>query len=103
MRFKKLDLGYPQFDFDWKHLDTVSLDVFIRNEPDRLPLFIGSQFGVNPRINEIPGFFNGAKEIAILAKSLLSGAVAGVSIYRISEGDTEFTYNKVCYFPNERL
>lgn len=103
MRLKKLDGGYPRFDFDSKYIDTVRLEVFIKNEPDRIPLFIGTQFGVMPRVNELQDFFNGPKEIAVLGKSLLSGTVAGLGIYLISEEDAEFTHDKVKYFPNDKL
>jgi hypothetical protein len=97
-RFKRLETGYPPFEINEELIDIVSLEDFIRIEKDRLPLFIGSQFGINPRINEIPGFFNGRKQIAILAKSLLSGSVSGLTLYQIKRRHKEFKFNKIAFF-----
>lgn len=101
-RFKRLERGYPPFQIDEDLIDVVLYEDFIKIEEDRIPLFIGCQFGDYPRINKQPGFFNGQKIIAILGKSLLSGHVAGVGIYLIGEHDQEFKFNKIAYFQNTR-
>ena len=104
IRFKCLDKGYPRFDFDDKLIDIVSDFDFSKIENNRIPLFIGSQFGINPRINEISDFFNGDKIIAVLGKSLLSGCVAGLSIYRINRIDVDFNAEeskKIIFFENK--
>lgn len=87
IRFKKLNNGYPLFVFPQNLLDEVNFENFIYPEQNRLPLFIGSQFGVFPKLEEI---YKGNKEvvtIAILSKSLLSGNVSGLKIYLYSNGD----------------
>ena len=70
-------------------------------EIDRLPLIIGAQFGLGPGVNYLIGVFNGDKYIAVLGKSMLSGFVAGLAIYKIFEGDYRFeSYDnrKVIFF-----
>lgn len=94
MRLKRLNVGYPPFDIDEDLVDWVDLEEFIRIEENRLPLFIGSQFGIHPNLNELPNFYNGEKLIAILGMSLLSGCVAGLSIYRLNESDYGFSGNR---------
>ena len=88
-RFKILDSGYPQFEITESLVDEVGVDEFSFIEKNRIPLFIGTPFGIFPVVNEIPDFFNGEKIIAILSKSLFSGHVAGLSLYRIKETDIE--------------
>lgn len=83
IRLKRLEKGYPPFEIDESLIDVVSAEEFVKIEEKRLPLFIGSQFGIHPDTKKIPDFFNGHKLIAILAKSLLSGSVDGLSIYEI--------------------
>lgn len=99
-RFKRLKKGYPRFEIDEAIIDIVEFEEFIKIEEQRIPLFIGSQFGINPRIDEIPRFFNGEKLIAILNKSLLSGHVAGLSLYQIGANDKKFKFNEICYYEN---
>ena len=70
-RFKRLDKDYPPFEIDQSLIDIVEMEEFIKIEEQRIPLFIGSQFGINPKIDDMPEFFNGRKLIAILGKSLL--------------------------------
>jgi hypothetical protein len=98
LRFKRLDKGYPPFEIDANLIDFVDEQEFNSVEEDRMPLFIGSQFGITPRINDIPDFFNGKKQVAILGKSLLSGTVSGLTIYQIEEGDKVFIFRKVAHF-----
>ena len=102
IRFKKLETGYPPFDIDDDLIDTVDMDEFLRIEQDRIPLFIGSQFGIHPKIREIRHFFNGKKRWAILSKSLLSGMVSGLSIYQI-EQNAKFNLPELNKFLVERF
>jgi len=95
IRFKRLEKGYPPFEIEESLVDVVSEEEFVRIEETRLPLFIGSQFGIHPEMVKIHDFFNGHKLIAILAKSLLSGRVDGLSIYEIGKDDKTFTRNKI--------
>lgn len=94
-RFKRLETGYPSFEIDDDLIDIVDLESFVKIEDDRFPLFIGTQFGIFPRVDNVPGFINGRKLVAILGKSLLSGCVAGVSLHQIEENDTSFRLRKV--------
>ena len=84
LRFKRLKGkvygGYPRFDIDESLIDDVELDDFVKIEKNRIPFFIGSQFGISPIMDKIPNFYNGDKIIGILGKSLLSGSVAGLTI-----------------------
>lgn len=100
IRFKKLENGYPPFVIEESLVDVVSKEEFVRIEERRLPLFIGSQFGIHPEMTKIPDFFNGHKLVAILAKSLLSGMVDGVSIYEIGADEKVFTKNKIYRISN---
>ena len=76
------------------------LIVLILVDDGRLPLFIGTQFGIAPKIENLTNFFNGEKEIAILGKSALSGTVSGLSIYKIELTDTVFTNKRIFYYSN---
>ena len=89
------------FDIDESLIDIVSFKEFIKNEENRLPLFIGSQFGIAPRMDKIPEFFNGRKLVAILQKSLLSGHVAGLVVSEIKEGEKKFKYHRLVFFENK--
>jgi hypothetical protein len=50
LRFKKLKTGYPQFNFLECLIDEVELKEFQRDEYQRIPLFIGCQFGIIPKL-----------------------------------------------------
>lgn len=73
-------------------MDDVDEETFFTEEPYRLPLFMGCQFGVGPKIKRIVNgetidmdhlkLFNGSR-IAILGKSVFSGCVGGFSIFDI--------------------
>ena len=95
MRFKCLDVNYPLFEKKEEYFTNVDLVTFNKIEEDRIPFFIGSQFGIYPNINKLEGFFNGRKYVAILAKSLLSGRVNGLIIYEQLEGEKVFVYRKI--------
>jgi len=99
-RFKRIKKGYPYFEIDNELIDIVELDDFIKIEPNRFPLFIGSQFGIHPKLNEISDFFNGEKVIAVLSKSVLSGSVSGLSLHKINKNDKKFIPNKIQHYGN---
>jgi hypothetical protein len=99
-RFKILNCGYPNFVLDTIHYDIVEVEEFNFIEDKRLPLFIGTQFGIVPKIENLHNFFNGEKEIAILGKSVLSGAVAGLSICKIESSDTSFSNKELVFYAN---
>ena len=100
MRFKRLETGYPMLDIDESLIDVVPFNEFIKIEHHRLPLFIGSQFGIAPRMDKMPEFFNGRKLVAILNKSLLSGHVAGLVISEIKAEEQKFKNHKLDFFEN---
>lgn len=102
LRFKKLDngfCGYPPFDFDDKFLDVVDFDTFIKVEENRLPMFVGTQFGVYPRLINLPDFYEKNQIVAILGKSLLTGTVTGLSLYEIVKGSDQL----IGHSPNLKL
>jgi hypothetical protein len=87
IRFKRLEKGYPpSVQFPTESIDIVDYDVFYDNEPDRLPFFVGSQFGLQPFKAEHSKYLEGKYDtvrVAVLGRSALSGHVAGLSIYEI--------------------
>jgi len=99
-KFKRLDKGYPPFDIDEELIEIVEFEEFVKIEENRIPLFIGTQCGINPRINNMQEFFNGRKLVAILGKSLLSRHVSGLSLYQIEVNETSFSYNKIESYNN---
>lgn len=102
LQFKKLDSGYPLFSFLQNIIADVSETVFCTKEEYRLPLFIGSQFGLHPRSNTIEGFFNGEKKVAVLSKSLMSGHVAGLTIYQLDASTTSILEGeRITFFENK--
>jgi hypothetical protein len=106
LRFKKLDkgfYGYLPFDFDETLLDVVDLETFIKNEDNRIPLFIGSSLtGINPRLNDFPDFFKEDKIIGVLGISVLNGTHYGLGIYKILAGTTLSIGNEIVFFKNEK-
>lgn len=80
LRFKKLNTSYPTFDFIECLIDEVSIEEFLLEESNRIPLFLGSQFGVEPNPKEIFNTVQKTILVAKLDKSLLSGVVSGCSI-----------------------
>ncbi|MFN3299394.1 MAG: hypothetical protein ACK41Z_04295 [Sediminibacterium sp.] len=100
MRFKWLGFQIPPFEIDEKLFDNVKKDDFNKIEINRIPLLLGSQFGLSPNIDLIPEFFNGNKLVAILSKSLLSGRVAGLSICQIEAEDQRFLNKRLVFYAN---
>ncbi len=90
IRFKVLKNFSLRFNIDTRFVDLVDRNTFNKIEDDRIPFFLGTQFGIYPRIDEMPVFFNGEKLVAFLNKSLLSGHVSGLNIYQILDDDTCF-------------
>ena len=72
-RFKKLNSGYPRFDFPIELIDEVEIEDFLLAEDSRIPLFVGSQFGVHPNPEETFKNTGNSILVAKLDKSLLSG------------------------------
>jgi len=103
-RFKKLDRGYsgyPPFDLGPLPVDIVDCTTFCANEEDRLPLVIGTQFGLYPRIHDIPNFFDDDKLVAVLSRSILSGTVFALKIYLVGPENTAIVArNRVRIFKN---
>ena len=94
LRFKRLiNKGYPPFYIPEDLIDTVELEEFVKEEENRLPLLIGTQMGIYPQKDRIEKFnvYNGL--YAVLGKSMLSGAVAGLLIYLDDK--------KIDFIPNE--
>ena len=96
IRFKKLNRGYPIFVLHPHLYDEVNLNEFITSEINRLPLFIGSQFGINPRLEDVFFSNNELKIIAVLSKSLLSGKVSGLKIYEL----LNYELKEIAFFKN---
>lgn len=106
LRFKKLDKGfngYPPFDIDDKMIDSVDLQTFIKKEDTRIPLLIGTQMGIYPRIDEISHLFREDLIFAILEKSVLSGCVAGLGIHKLPTCSYLHDREKLRYFKNVEI
>lgn len=103
-RFKMLDTintKYPPFEIDHDLIDKVDFSNFIKDDDNRIPFFVGSQFGISP--GHPLYYFNkteNARIIAILGKSLLSGCVFGISLYKIEKKNTELVMTKFLVFNN---
>ena len=84
--FKKLQSGYPKNSMPKMFTKDVGFEDFIKPENGVLPFFVGTQFGIYPKItSELYEKLEGQK-IAILGKSLLSGHEAGLSICEVKDG-----------------
>jgi hypothetical protein len=101
-RFKWLGYHRPPFEIEEAMIDYVSKDEFNEIDIERIPLLLGSQFGLSPDINAMPEFFNGYKLVAILGKSLLSGHVSGLSICQIEADDQRFFNKRLVFFENRK-
>jgi hypothetical protein len=104
MRFKMLETlktKYPPFEIDNTIIDKVDLSTFIKDDDNRIPFFIGSQFGLSP--GHPLSYFHKTENvriIAILGKSFLSGCVFGITLYKIEKNDGELQMNKFLVFEN---
>jgi hypothetical protein len=98
LRFKKLNsgfYGYPLFNFDKSILDNVDLETFLMVEKDRIPLFVGTQFGIYPGLTDLPDFYKEDRTIAILGKSILSGHVSGLGLYLLKADSGNWSDRKI--------
>ena len=108
IRFKRIQGSAQNFDFVDGWIDLVTPEEFFTPEPNRLPLFLGTQFGISPHLNKHKEFLTGHLRVAIIAKSQLSGNVAGLFIEDVdlvqSEPEKPYYYwkrvQKVRYFSN---
>lgn len=93
VRFKIMEHQNHCFRFPEFLFDIVDEAEYHRIEEKRFPLFIGSQFGIHPKPEK---YFQDSKEpvlVGILAKSMLSGHVAGLKIaYYIDGQFTELSF-----------
>ena len=85
MKFKMLASGYPRFDFPEDLVEEVDLSDFYEPEENRLPLYIGTQFGIFPRDYPVETFEG--KKIAVLRKSLLSGLQSVSPSMKLGKGE----------------
>lgn len=82
MKYKALKTGYPKVTFP-ENTEFVNREIFLTDEPDRIPLLIETQFGI------IPSEFSDYKKlplrkVAIISKSLLSGVQLEPKIYHLN-------------------
>jgi hypothetical protein len=97
VRFKRLERGYPdKVEYPLDLMDVVEPEVFFANEANRLPFFVGSQFGLLPFNREYYKYMNDKARIAVLGKSILSGVVSGLSIREIEwiDGESKSPYRQ---------
>jgi len=84
---RETGFGYPPFSLDQAYYDSVDIEEFNLIEDDRIPFFVGMAIsGVSPRMEKIPGFFNGRKMVMVISKSSFNSLVGGVSIYECENG-----------------
>jgi hypothetical protein len=104
-RFKTLKAYQGSIQIDPDIVDYVSEEEFVKVEQDRIPLGVGSQFGIYPTIVYKPDsvFFNGEKVVALIFKSLLSGHVDGLHLFHIGKDEKTFLRRKIRYFPNQKI
>lgn len=79
-RFKKINSGYPQFNFPSNLIVQSKPEQFWKKEDYVMPLFVATQFGTFPKIDDVHEMPEEPLLIAKLHKSLLSGVVAGLVI-----------------------
>ena len=105
IRLKQLNNGHRNFIMPPSLIDAVDAEEFYTEEKDRLPFFVGTQFGVSPREENLPGFVKIGRKIAILGKSQLSGSVAGLTIYQYDDdgGAIPIRRFKIRTFSNEKI
>jgi hypothetical protein len=74
---------------DHELFDIVDKSTFKKLEPHRLPVFMGGYMGVGPGVSLLNTTID--HEVAVIARSPLSGAVAGMRIWQVKAGDPSFT------------
>ena len=98
IRFKRLADKYPHFYFPSHLYDIVGKEEFQIIEDKRFPIFVGHQFGINPRIKDHFGDGKDGVLIAILNKSVLSGLVSGLKIVYYKNNQL----NELAFYSNLR-
>ena len=102
-RFKTVESKF-YIDIDKKIIDIVDKETFLKIEENRIPLFLGTQFGVYPQY-DIKEIAHQGRIIAILGKSLLSGNVAGLGFYKLRKNaaciNCETSRKDIIYFKNK--
>ena len=101
INFKRLKDTLPPVDGDGTFIEYVDFEEFIKIEDHRIPLFVGTIIGIMPNIDKMPEFFNGKKRIAILAKSVLSGCIFGLTISQIEAHEKILKVKTLEYYKNE--
>lgn len=92
--FKILNKGYPEFEYPKDKMSIVKFEHFADNENSKIPLLVGSQFGIHPNPKEV---FRGVDKVLLVArlnKSLLSGVVHGLGLYIYHKEN----FKEVAYF-----
>ncbi len=104
-RFKFLKTCNTIFQIDPDIVDYVDEEEFVKIEENRIPLGLGTQFGIYPKLIGTPdsSFYNGEKVVALIAKSLLSGCVDGLNLYHIAKDERTFSHRRIRYFPNTKV
>ena len=95
LRFKYLKSISGRIAITDEIADCVELDEFLQIEENRIPLLMGSQFGVFPKPEEIFKDDSEERIIGILGQSMLSGCVAGMFLYVFSNnklGEKFYTF-----------
>jgi len=86
MKFKILNSGYPKFSAP-PNSEIVNEKEFIQID-NRIPIFIGTQFGIYPKkFSDFSQFID--KKIAIIGKSLLSGVQTDLKEYLLDKKTIE--------------
>ena len=91
-RLKVIDTGIPRLEISDNIVDKVDLSIFIKYEPKRIPLVIGTQFGIYPNIWMMDDFFAEKRDLGILSKSLLSGNVHSLTLFHFSGNISELDF-----------
>ncbi len=92
----KTTIDLDVFKIESVKLERVSEDVFYKYEEGVLPLFLSTSMGLHP--NDYKRFEAGTF-VAVLGKSMLSGWIAGLTVYRINE-DENTIGDKIDFFSN---
>jgi len=100
----KIPQSKHYIDIDKDLIDIVDKETFLKIEENRIPLFLGTQFGVYPQY-DIKEIAHQSRIIAILGKSLLSGNVSGVTFYKLRKNgaciNCESSRKEIIQFENK--
>ena len=80
MKYKILNKGYPKFNHP-PNSEIVSEKEFIKKD-NRIPVFVGTQFGICPKQFSDFNHFE-SRKIVIIGKSLLSGVQTDLKEYYV--------------------